>query len=272
MLFLGGQAVQVGVVNGEVLVVLLQDPCSCTLDTQLANVIPPAFPVGRPEHLDAVLGRQVSEFQENHSQVMDEQQGVDQTHSEVDDGTVLHLLRVLDDAHDVEQPEGEREHQDEHRHQSSEDENSGHGGLGLPEEERPRPQQEDEELEREADEEAVALGVAQRRVVLQLDDVQARDQHHRYGAEESQEGHEGAQSRANVSLAREGHAGLLVSPDYSHVLEGLGAHGGVPRDGGGVVSPVVVLREDLHLDHLAAHPPVAAYSGRHLADTPSSLV
>lgn len=49
MLFLGGQAVQVGVVNREVLVVLLQDPCSCTLDTQLANVIPPVVGSDRGE-------------------------------------------------------------------------------------------------------------------------------------------------------------------------------------------------------------------------------
>lgn len=41
MLLLGRQAVQVGVVDGEVLVVLLQDPGSCALDAQLADVVPP---------------------------------------------------------------------------------------------------------------------------------------------------------------------------------------------------------------------------------------
>ena len=55
-------------------------------------------------------------------------------------------------------------------------------------------------------------------------------------------------------------------------LEGLGADWGVAGDGGGVVAPVVILREDLNLDHFPAHAAVATRSCRHLTDPPDTTI
>lgn len=47
--------------------------------------------VGRAQHLDAVLRREVPQLQQHHRQVLDEEQSVHQAHGELHHAAVLHL-------------------------------------------------------------------------------------------------------------------------------------------------------------------------------------
>ena len=112
--------------------------------------------IRRPDHLDVVDRGEVSQLYQDDGQVVDEQQGVYQGESELDDvGISSYLAAVLQQVNTVEQPEGYDEDEDEERDESAEDKYSGQCRLGPSEEETPGANQEDEELESKADQHSI---------------------------------------------------------------------------------------------------------------------
>ena len=96
------------------------------------------------------------ELYQDDGQVVNEQQGVYQGESELDDvGIASYLAAVLQQVNTVEQPEGNDEDEDEERDEGAEDKYPGQSRLGPSEEETPGANQEDEELESKADQHSI---------------------------------------------------------------------------------------------------------------------
>ena len=198
-----GQQVQVGIVDGKVHVVLLEDVGGGPLDGELAQGVGGGLAVRGADHLDVVGGGEVAQLQQQDGEVVHEQQRVDQRERELHDVRVLDLVGVLQQVDAVEQPEGDHEHEDQERDRGAEHEDPRQRRLGLPEEDSPGPDQEDEELEGEADEHAVtghvALQVESPRAGVE--DAELRQDDHEDGAEEGGEGEGGRGDWAEVLAA-----------------------------------------------------------------------
>ena len=72
-----GDPVQVGVVDRELGVVLVQNPGSGSLDRHLADGEALRLPVRRSDDLDVELGLPVPELEQDHRQVVDKEQSID---------------------------------------------------------------------------------------------------------------------------------------------------------------------------------------------------
>ena len=75
------------------------------LDGQVAQWKSCRLTVWTANHLDTILGGEVAEFEEEDGEVVDEEQGVDQGESELDDVLVKNLCSVLQQVDAIEQPE-----------------------------------------------------------------------------------------------------------------------------------------------------------------------
>ena len=76
LLVLARDLVQVGVVNGELGVVLLQDMTSCSLYGQFSHGETPRLPVRTADHLDEILRLAgVPELQQEEGEVVEEEEG-----------------------------------------------------------------------------------------------------------------------------------------------------------------------------------------------------
>ena len=100
-----GQGLQVWVVDRELNIVLLKNMSSRPLDGQVAQWKSCRLTVWTANHLDTILGGEVAEFEEEDGEVVDEEQGVDQGESELDDVLVKNLCSVLQQVDAIEQPE-----------------------------------------------------------------------------------------------------------------------------------------------------------------------
>ena len=85
------KGLQVRVVDGELNVVLLKNMSSRPLDRQVAKWEGRWLTVWTANHLDTILGGEVSQFEEKDGEVVDKEQGVDQRESKLDDVLVRNL-------------------------------------------------------------------------------------------------------------------------------------------------------------------------------------
>ena len=244
LLVLARDLVQVGVVNGELGVVLLQDMTSCSLYGQFSHGETPRLPVRTADHLDEILRLAgVPELQQEEGEVVEEEERIQETGGVLDNVGVLDPPPLLHQSDPVEEPEGEQEDEEEESDESSEEVDPWEGGTGRSVEHGPRPHCQDEHLEGEGDQETVAVHLALQLGVPHVHELRVWEDQHEDGTEEAEDGEGRHQELPGVPLTGEPPALLR------HVLLQLEApvrkaevrH---PRHGG-VVGPV--LREHLNL-------------------------
>lgn len=121
----------------------------------MAHVVEAAGSIGGAHNLECELRLQLAQLQQDHCQVVHEEQGVHQRYSKLHHTLVAALPRVQD-AHTIEEPVGDDKQEDEHHEQGTQHEDTGQRGLGPAEEQGPAAQQQDEQLEGHGNEETLA--------------------------------------------------------------------------------------------------------------------
>ena len=201
LLVLARDLVQVGVVDGELSVVLLQYVSRCPLYGEFAQGKTPGLAVRTADHLDQVLGLAgVSELQQEEGEVVEEQEGVQEAGGVLDDVRVLDPPSLLHQSDTVEQPEGEEEDEEKESHQSPEQMDPGQSSSGRPVEDGPGSHSQDQEFEGEGDEKTVTVDLALELRVPHVHEVGVRQDEHQDGTEEAKEGEGRHQELTRVSL------------------------------------------------------------------------
>merc|ERR1719350_1379039 len=95
------------------------------LDGQVAQWKSCRLTVWTANHLDTILRGEVSELEEEDGEVVDEEQGVDQGESELNNVLVKNLCSVLQQVDAVEQPETDDKDEDEGGGHGPEDKDTG---------------------------------------------------------------------------------------------------------------------------------------------------
>uniref|UniRef100_A0A182V3C3 Uncharacterized protein n=1 Tax=Anopheles merus TaxID=30066 RepID=A0A182V3C3_ANOME len=272
--FRDGQPLQVRVVDAELGVVPLQHPHGRPLDAELPDAVAVRLAVRTADHLHVVERLQVADFEQHHRHVMHEQQrvaeagGVRDQRSVVDHGRAGHdRPGALGHLHDVEQPVGEGGDQHQQQGARAEQKDARHDGGRLAEKQCPQPDREQQQPGGQRHQHALALRIAgQQPQPLVLRQVQAfergrkeadaRQHDHGQRAHERDRAQHHRQPPLEVALAGEADPPVVRHLEVADVLHRDALLGRVARDGGRVVAPRLVLRQDRHLDDLLPVPPL----------------
>lgn len=228
---------------------------------ELSYVVVARLPIGGANDTHAVAGLEMTELQQHHGQVVDEELGVHQGHGKLDDAMVVLILerpRVkcvsgedptllahpepylsVEDPDPVEEPVRHGEQQRESGEEGTVHAHPGQAGSAGPQEQGPHGHQEDEELEGDGEEEAFAGRAAGLQSVRPHD---GREQQEDQGRGHHQEPNEHAHSQGKVAPEALGSV-LELLPQANHFLLGNAQLRGSCHGGGGF-PPVVILEEE----------------------------
>lgn len=154
-------ALQVRIIHLEIFVILLETPDGQLLDRQLPDRVALRHAIWRSNDLDDKLRLEMSDFQEDDGEVVDEEQSVDERDTERDSSRIVWIAH-FEDAEAVEEPVGDGEDEDEQYDDRTEDEDSRSSRAQPPKEQSPASERQDDQLERETDE--LAFTVRQARL------------------------------------------------------------------------------------------------------------
>lgn len=203
---------------------------------QVTHVVEPAGSIRAADHLQAEGRLQVADLQQNQSQVLDEEQGVDQRGGVLHDPPVVRLPG-LQHPHTVEQPVRRHEQEHQHHQQAAEDEEAGEGGPGGPKEQRPGGDEQHQQLEGQGHVEAFARRAAG---VQGVPPQHLRQDEEGQGRDQGEEAQAPAQRRPHETLALQRRRLLQIFGEAGQVLVGDAVLRGAGDDGGGL-APVIIL-------------------------------
>ena len=169
---------------------MLQEPSGGALHGHVADDILGLLTVGRAHDAHHVLRLHVTQLEHEHAYDEYEQEHVDIGGGELQDFVIV-LEASVDDAHAVEQPEGEVDNEEQEEQQRLELEGARQLRTRATHEQDGVAKEEQEELERDADEDALALEAALAHVPLRLAQEAHLWQHDEHDGREKSEKHKG---------------------------------------------------------------------------------